>query len=130
MLALLGLGQMLFQQTSMQAGDEEQVLHVMHDAGRELVHHAHLLRLCQIGLGLLQRPLLEHELVVERCDLIAKPILGLPQAINAEVGTDPVQRLPRIVLDGRERGKKPVVVTAVLLDAQPVARGLLRDQRA
>ena len=46
MFELLGLTQLLFQHAGMQAGDEKQVLHVMCDTGRQLVHHAHLL-----GLG-------------------------------------------------------------------------------
>jgi hypothetical protein len=89
----------------MQAGDEKQVLHVMRDTGRQLVHHAHFLGLGEVGFGLIQRLLLESQLVAQRGDLVARAVLGLPDAVYAQVGADPVENPALRILDGRQRRK-------------------------
>ena len=95
MLALLGLVELTLEQTCMQAGDEQQVFHIVHNTGRELMNDIDFLNLHKISFGLLQRLLLECELMSEQGDLVVQPDLGLPQAIDIEVRTYPVKSLKR-----------------------------------
>lgn len=113
----------------MQARDEQQIVHIVGNAGRKLGDDVQLLQLRQMALRLFQLVVAALQLLLQLAHFFTQPVFGLFDGIDIRVRAYPVQRLALRTFYGCHGGKEPVILALMLLDAQSVAGGLLGNQR-